>query len=27
VQTAYPLKSKANVADDIMTEIQNQINA
>ena len=27
VQTAYSLKSKANVADDIMTEIQNQINA
>jgi len=27
VQTVYPLKSKANVADDIMTEIQNQINA
>ncbi|MDG1014588.1 MAG: bifunctional phosphopantothenoylcysteine decarboxylase/phosphopantothenate--cysteine ligase CoaBC [Flavobacteriaceae bacterium] len=27
VQTAYPLKSKANVAADIMTEIQNQINA
>ena len=27
VQTAYPLKSKANVADDIMTEIQNHINA
>ena len=27
VQTVYPLKSKANVAVDIMTEIQNQINA
>ena len=27
VQTVYPLKSKANVAADIMTEIQNQINA
>ena len=27
VQTVYPLKSKANVATDIMTEIQNQINA
>ena len=27
VQTVYPLKSKANVAADILTEIQNQINA
>ena len=27
VQTVYPLKSKANVAADIMTEIQKQINA
>ena len=27
VETVYPLKSKAKVAADIMTEIQKQINA